>query len=82
MPQPAPAREPFGRVAVRLGLVSENQVTRALSVQKENAAAGRPHKLIGMVMLELGALGTTELIRILRELDAPLAPKGDPRLTR
>lgn len=75
------AKEPFGRAAVRMGLVSDAQVTRALSVQRENTAAGRPHKLIGMVMLEIGALGTTELISVLRELNAPMAPAGDPRAT-
>jgi hypothetical protein len=73
------ARESFGRTAVRMGYVTEHQVSRALSLQKDNSAAGLPHKLIGMIMLEIGALGTTELIDVLRELNAPVAPAGDPR---
>jgi hypothetical protein len=71
------AKETFGRAAVRLGYVSDAQVTRALTLQRENTAAGLPHKLIGMIMLEIGALGTTELISILRELNAPMAPAAD-----
>lgn len=75
------SREPFGRVAVRKGFVSEHQVSQALSNQKSLATKGLPHKLIGMIMLEMGALGTTELIDVLREMNAPLSPATDPRTT-
>lgn len=72
------AREPFGRVAVRKGFVSEHQVAQALTNQKSLGTQGLPHKLIGMIMLEMGALGTTELIDVLREMNAPLSA-ADPR---
>ena len=71
------AKETFGRAAVRLGFVTDTQVTRALSLQRDNGAAGLPHKLIGMIMLEIGALDTTELITVLRELNAPMTPAAD-----
>jgi hypothetical protein len=75
----SPGREPFGQVAVRKGYVTQLQVTEALARQKDIAAAGAAHKLIGMVMLEMGALGTTELIEVLREMNAPFGPRADRR---
>ena len=72
------AREPFGRVAVRKGFVSEHQVSQALAHQKNLSTQGLAHKLIGMIMLEMGALGTTELIDVLRDMNLPL-PAADPR---
>ncbi len=75
----APGREPFGQVAVRKGYVTQPQVVEALKRQKDLAASGAPHKLIGMIMLEMGALGTTELIEVLRELNIPLTPKTERR---
>lgn len=75
------SRELFGQVAVRKGYVSEQHVTDALARQKEIAQAGAAHKLIGMIMLEMGVLGTTELIEVLRELNLPpFTPKTSRRL--
>ncbi len=63
------AREPFGQVAVRKGYVTQAQVADALAFQKCLPGKGQPHRLIGLVMLDLGLLGTTELIEILRDLN-------------
>ncbi len=75
-----PAREPFGRVAMRKGYVTEQQVQDALARQKDLAHNGVPHKLIGMIMLEMGALDTTELIDVLREMNVPGAPRTERRV--
>jgi hypothetical protein len=74
-----PPREPFGQVAVRKGYVTQQQVSDALARQKELAQTGAAHKLIGMIMLEMGALGTTELIEVLREMNTPAAPRTERR---
>lgn len=63
------AREPFGQVAVRKKFVTQAQVADALAFQKTLPGKGHPHKLIGLIMLDLGLLGTTELIEILRDLN-------------
>ena len=73
-----PGREPFGQVAVRKGYVTQVQVTEALARQKSIAEDGAAHKLIGMIMLEMGALGTTELIDVLREMNSPVPPRPLP----
>lgn len=64
-----PVREPFGQVAIRKGYATQLQVAEALTRQQTISGTGAAHKLIGMIMLELGSLGTTELIDVLRELD-------------
>jgi len=72
-------REPFGQVAVRRGYVTQQQVNEALSRQRDIVAGAQAHKLIGMIMLEMGALGTSELIEVLREMSGPVPPGGARR---
>ncbi len=74
MNKPAPHPEPrgkelFGEVAVRKGFVTAAHVREALAIQKDIVRKGEPHKLIGMILLEMGALGTTELIESLRDMN-------------
>ena len=71
----APAREPFGQVAIRKGYATQLQVAEALTRQQTIAGSGAAHKLIGMIMLEMGSLGTTELIDVLRDLDQTVPPR-------
>jgi len=64
-----PPVERFGEVAVKLGFVRPEDVERALRVQKEDAARGRPRRLLGLVMLEEGIITNAQLIEILRYYD-------------
>ena len=58
--------EPFGQVAIRLGFCSQPDIDAALDVQKQLSADQKEHKLIGMILLEMSALSTTQLIEILQ----------------
>ena len=62
-------REPFGSVALRLSLTNKEQLEEALAIQDEEDKAGKEHRLLGLIMLEMGYLTTTELIEVLRHLD-------------
>ena len=62
-------REPFGAVALRLGLTNKEQLEEALAIQAEEDKMGKEHRLLGLIMLEMGYLTTTELIEVLRHLD-------------
>ncbi len=53
---------------MRRGFLTAAQVETALRAQRLLGERGQKHKLIGLVMLELGLLGTTELIEILKEI--------------
>ncbi len=62
-------REPFGAVALRLGLTSKEDLEEALAIQEQEDKMGKQHRLLGLIMLEMGYLTTTELIEVLRHID-------------
>lgn len=68
--KPSPVAETsahlFGEVAIRLGFVRPADVERALRLQQEEVDAGKPHRLLGIVMLQEGMLTGAQLIEILR----------------
>jgi hypothetical protein len=64
----------FGQVAVRKGFVTPQQVDASLSLQTDLRRQGKPHKLIGMIMLEAGYLDTTQLIDILKSIEQARTP--------
>ena len=62
-------QELFGEIAVRLGFVNRGQVDQALATQKHAQGSGQTHKLIGMHLLDAGALTSAQLIEVLREME-------------
>lgn len=56
----------FGEIAKRLGYARADEVEEALRVQRERAARGEEHKLIGLILLERGVIDNEQLIEILR----------------
>ena len=67
--QPRDLRSTFGQVTVRKGYATQRQVTEALEIQRQLREQTGKRKLMGMVMLEMGVLGTTELIEVLKEMN-------------
>ncbi|TET34660.1 MAG: hypothetical protein E3J72_13870 [Planctomycetota bacterium] len=70
------AREKFGRVAIRLGFVKEEQVKEALDIQRKMDESGQPHKLIGLIMLEQGMLSNAQLIEMLKYFELQQGKQG------
>ncbi len=62
-------RERFGERAVRMGFIIEADVEAALDRQQELAREGKPHMLIGLVLLQMGALANDQLIAILKSYE-------------
>lgn len=62
-------QELFGEIAIRLGYVKREQVEQALTTQKHAKGNGQAHKLIGMHLLDAGALTSAQLIEVLREME-------------
>jgi len=58
--------EPFGQVAIRMGFCTQEDVDKALEIQAALKAQQKEHKLIGLILLETGALSTTQLIQVLQ----------------
>ncbi len=60
---------PFGQIVVDRGLATRAQIDKALRAQRESDERGEPHKLIGIVLLEMGIISSTQLIQILKEYE-------------
>jgi UDP-glucose-4-epimerase GalE len=66
----------FGELAVQAGFVAPHEVERALEIQRQRDGVGESHKLLGLILLEIGAISNEQLIATLRRMnDEALAPR-------
>ena len=67
-------KELFGELAVKAGFITRRDLEAALQKQKEIVAKGEQHKLLGLILVEMGLLGNDQFIALLKEaqLDATL----------
>ncbi|RKY16617.1 MAG: hypothetical protein DRP90_07730 [Planctomycetota bacterium] len=68
-------RRNFGDVALRKGYISEETLKKALEIQKKEQKRGR-YPLLGLVLLKMGAITSTQLIEIILELEEKSHPGG------
>lgn len=63
----------FGQLAMRMGYIDADQLAAALRLQREDAAAGRPHRLVGAILFHEGAMSPEQIEETLRAvfLDVP-----------
>ena len=59
----------FGELAVQAGYVSPTDVEKALEVQRQRDGVGESHKLLGLILLEMGAISNEQLIATLRRMN-------------
>ncbi len=59
----------FGDLAIKLGFVSREDVSRVLEEQDRLKKSGRGHKMMGLCMVEMGLLSTSQLVEILRQYE-------------
>lgn len=78
VPKRTKKRELFGEIAVRMNFATKNQIEKALKRQAELKKRGK-HKLIGIILLEMNILGSTELIAVLKEIESQQQPKKTRR---
>ena len=64
-PPAAIRKEPFGARAMMLGLATTEQIERALETQQKLALRGEK-KLLGMILVEMQVINTTQLLAILK----------------
>jgi len=68
--------EPFGKIAIKLGACTPEDVEKALEIQRRLTDSGLEHKLIGMIMLEAGMISSAQLIEILRYYEKSSSVSG------
>lgn len=59
----------FGDLAVQLGFVTTDDVDRVLVEQERLEKVGRGRKMMGLCMVEMGMLSTTQLVEVLRHYE-------------
>jgi UDP-glucose 4-epimerase len=62
-------KELFGEIAIRMGFITHEQLDTALKLQREMDRKGT-HELLGMLMLQEGILSNSQLIQILKYMEA------------
>ncbi len=69
-------KELFGEIAIRMGFITHEQLEDALKLQKEMDRKGT-HIILGMLMLTEGMLSNSQLIQILKYMDAKAKQRKD-----
>lgn len=59
----------FGELAVDAGYLSADKIERALAIQRERDGIGESHKLLGLILLEMGAISNEQLIETLQQMN-------------
>lgn len=68
-------RQKFGEIAIQLGLLSEGQLMRALSIQEREESQERPRRPLGIICMQEGYLTFDQVMQILGRQEA-----GTPEL--
>lgn len=63
----------FGEAALKAGFIKEQALEKALSVQRQRDSRGESHKLLGIILLEMGAISNEQLIDVLKEMNGTTA---------
>jgi hypothetical protein len=66
----AKRRVRFGEAAVDAGYIQKGALEKALLVQRDRDQQGGSHKLLGIILLEMGAISSDQLIEILKKMNA------------
>lgn len=68
----------FGEIATKLGYIDEEALSDALRRQKARMERGESHKLLGLILLELGHIDSEQLIEILKKFESDQHPHASP----
>jgi hypothetical protein len=63
----------FGVISVQEGFITQDQLLKALSAQVIENLEGRPHRLVGEILCEQGAMTKEQVDEVLTILGAPEA---------
>ena len=61
----------FGHIAIQEGFITLDQLLDALKIQVEDDCRGKPHRLLGMILGEQGAMMWAQVAHVLIILGRP-----------
>lgn len=62
----------FGDFAVQNGFITEEQLAEAMMIQIEEDLCGLEHRLVGQILLSLGYIDETQILKVLSDMRFPL----------
>ena len=65
----AKRRVRFGEALLEAGYIRSEALDKALQVQKARDQQGESHKLLGIILLEQGAISSDQLIEVLKTMN-------------
>jgi hypothetical protein len=68
----------FGEIAIEKGFITLAQLRRALDIQREMIRSGEGHKLVGVLLVELGYMTPEEVLAVLDAYDKEKAAELSP----
>ncbi len=67
-PSPPPAEQPFGQVALQLGLITSEQLRECVEIQDKSKRAGIPPRRMGELLILQGHLSTEQAEKVSRAM--------------
>ncbi len=58
----------FGKIAVNMGFITAEQLKEAITEQVEDDLAGKPHRIIGKILLENGWITKEQIDIVLKRI--------------
>ncbi len=74
----AKRRVRFGEAALAAGYIHGDALEKALAVQKQRDQQGESHKLLGIILLEMGAISSDQLIEVLKKMNNSASQRMAP----
>jgi hypothetical protein len=62
-------RKLFGELVVHKGYTDRKSVEKALKIQQEDEKAGRPRRMLGLIMVAEGIIDNFQFIDLLKDID-------------
>ncbi len=69
----------FGKIAVDMGFITEEQLKEAITEQVEDDLVDKPHRFIGKILLENGWITDEQIYIVLKELFKKKKYKNESR---
>ena len=70
-------RKRFGEIAIEKGFITEEQLHEGLSVQRDDSLKRLDHRLIGIILYQLGYMEAKQIITVLNVMET-ISPFEEP----
>jgi len=69
------AQKMFGEVAFEMGLVTTDELYKALTIQAKEEVEKKPYRSLGQILIDLGHMNEKQVLEVLKILHGPKTKK-------